>query len=403
MKVLRFYHAGISCEERKRDESITNLGIDLLTVVPSNFNNINYESCVHQLGRVIPLPILNSKSVNFHLYASRKALGKIISSFDPDIVDIHEEPYSLVSRQIIGLVPKHVPIVHYTAQNIIKLLPLPFNLMRREVFRRVTSFYPCSNLAAKVLKESGYRGLVQRIPLGYDESVFFPDQTFKASKILKVAFVGRLVAEKGLKDVARIVSRLSHSTSLEFHVVGSGSYRKRLFTHLSNSDFRGSLEMHGWRSKQELAQLLRKCHFLLAPSRTTPNWKEQFGRMIIEAQACGVVIATYDSGSIGELCSGNSIMVEEGDWRLLADKLRELYADSNEYKTFVDLSLSNANSYTWPNVATAQLSFYKNCLQSYPMEGISRTEPESTQRGKLSSLSFVGKLNTQIRVLKGEL
>ena len=37
------------------------------------------------------------------------------------------------------------------------------------------------------------------------------------------------------------------------------------------------------------------------PSRTLPNWKEQFGRVIIEAMACGVPVVGSDSGAIPDV------------------------------------------------------------------------------------------------------
>ena len=35
-----------------------------------------------------------------------------------------------------------------------------------------------------------------------------------------------------------------------------------------------------------------------APSQTTKQWREQFGRMLIEAFACGVCVVASDSGEI---------------------------------------------------------------------------------------------------------
>ena len=37
---------------------------------------------------------------------------------------------------------------------------------------------------------------------------------------------------------------------------------------------------------------------MCAPSQTTPKWREQFGRMLIEAFASGVPVVGSDSGEI---------------------------------------------------------------------------------------------------------
>ena len=48
----------------------------------------------------------------------------------------------------------------------------------------------------------------------------------------------------------------------------------------------------------QVAVEMRKLHALVLPSRTTPRWKEQFGRVLIEAMACGVPPVGSDSGEI---------------------------------------------------------------------------------------------------------
>ncbi len=59
------------------------------------------------------------------------------------------------------------------------------------------------------------------------------------------------------------------------------------------------------------------------PSRTTPRWKEQFGRVIIEAQACGTPVIGSDSGAIPEVVGKGGWIVPERDPPGLANALRE--------------------------------------------------------------------------------
>src|SRR5581483_6712785 len=52
---------------------------------------------------------------------------------------------------------------------------------------------------------------------------------------------------------------------------------------------------------------------LCAPSRTTPTWREQFGRMLIEAFACGVPVIASDSGEIPYVVADAGLIVPERD------------------------------------------------------------------------------------------
>ncbi len=54
---------------------------------------------------------------------------------------------------------------------------------------------------------------------------------------------------------------------------------------------------------------------LALPSRTTPTWKEQFGRVIVEALWCGVPVVGSDSGEIPWLIelTGGGLTFPEGE------------------------------------------------------------------------------------------
>jgi glycosyltransferase involved in cell wall biosynthesis len=65
---------------------------------------------------------------------------------------------------------------------------------------------------------------------------------------------------------------------------------------------------------------------LVLPSHTTPTWKEQFGRVLIEALWCDVPVVGSDSGEIPWLIglTGGGLTFPEGDREALAARLVEL-------------------------------------------------------------------------------
>ena len=62
------------------------------------------------------------------------------------------------------------------------------------------------------------------------------------------------------------------------------------------------------------------------PSRSLPRWREQFGRVVIAALACGVPVVTSDSGELPRLVSATrgGWTFPEGDASALAALLGQL-------------------------------------------------------------------------------
>ncbi|HEV2352696.1 MAG TPA: glycosyltransferase family 4 protein, partial [Puia sp.] len=65
---------------------------------------------------------------------------------------------------------------------------------------------------------------------------------------------------------------------------------------------------------------------LVLPSLTTPTWKEQFGRVLIEAQACEVPVVGSDSGAIPEVIGKAGLIFPESDAQGLKGHLQRLAA-----------------------------------------------------------------------------
>ncbi len=79
----------------------------------------------------------------------------------------------------------------------------------------------------------------------------------------------------------------------------------------------------------EMAEGFAQLDVLALPSRTTATWKEQFGRVIVEALWCGVPVVGSDSGEIPWLIelTGGGLVFAEGDPSALAQRLGELRED----------------------------------------------------------------------------
>jgi glycosyltransferase involved in cell wall biosynthesis len=250
----------------------------------------------------------------------------------------------------------------YTAQNIDKRFPPPFSSYERKALARVSALYPCSHQAASVARGKGFSGLIDVIPLGFDPSLFrVGDQSLSDSEFVLGLF-GRLVPEKGVRDAVSIVERVNTVRRARLLLVGSGPDGTAALALAARRGLDDRVDLHDWSPPEGLAEYYRRCHVVLVPSRATATWVEQFGRVIVEAQASGAVVAGYASGTIPEVGGGPSIVVPEGRVELLADAIVEVTADTAAWSKRRALGLELASTRTWDNVASRQLDLYRRVL-----------------------------------------
>ena len=83
---------------------------------------------------------------------------------------------------------------------------------------------------------------------------------------------------------------------------------------------------------------------LVLPSRTTPTWAEQFGRVLTEALSCGTCVVGSDSGEIPWVIgtTGGGMVFPEDDVAALAETLT-LLRDSERRRSFVEVGQMYVN------------------------------------------------------------
>jgi len=141
-----------------------------------------------------------------------------------------------------------------------------------------------------------------------------------------IGFCGRLTPEKGLRDLRDAFLRLKPAgRNLRLVIMGSGELESELY-----QAARGDSRIQLWspRKHSEVVHFLRLLDVLVLPSRTMAGprnwWKEQFGHILIEAMACGVVTIGSDCGAIPEVLDDPSVIFPEGDVNALAALLQTL-------------------------------------------------------------------------------
>lgn len=136
-------------------------------------------------------------------------------------------------------------------------------------------------------------------------------------------FVGRLGAEKGVRDVIRLAELVP---SLQFTVAGHGPLEGEVAEaagRLSNLAFAGSLQ------RGEVLDLLARARVCLVPSR----WQEPAGLAALEAMSVGTPVVAYASGGLAEYVgdAGGGRVIEP-DAQALARECEALAGDRESWE-----------------------------------------------------------------------
>jgi glycosyltransferase involved in cell wall biosynthesis len=296
-----------------------------------------------------------------------RTLTFALRDFRPDLIHAEEEPDSLPALQIAmarRLFAPRTKLLLNTWQN----LERPLKWYVRAILRttlRASDGVMCANREAQdLLRHYGYTKLTPILPaLGIDTRVFMPGEA-AARDQFTIAFVGRLVPEKGLDtliDAVELLTRSALPLPVQLLIIGDGPHRSdiaRYATRLGDAvQFTAALP------PAQIAPQLRQINALVLPSRTTPVWKEQFGRVLIEAMACGVPVVGSNSGAIPEVIGDAGLIFPEGDANALADCLRGLIASTELREELRQRGLARVQAhYTQERIAQQSLEFYRQVL-----------------------------------------
>ncbi len=134
-------------------------------------------------------------------------------------------------------------------------------------------------------------------------------------------FVGRLSEEKGL----RVLMRAWKDLDVPLKIAGGGPLEAELGSWAAARG-RGSVEVLGRRSREEVWQLMRGARFLVFPSL----WYEGFPMTLLEAMASALPVLASAIGSMKEIVldSGAGLGCRPGDGADLAAKALRLWKDT---------------------------------------------------------------------------
>jgi len=373
LRILLISHTCQSrAEGQRKAEQLSRLDdVELKVVVPKRFNHYGRWQRAEIPERAgfefealnVMWPWLGPAQNYLHWYPG---LGKVIREFEPDIIDLWEEPWSLVSAQACWLRNRLRPtakIVMESEQNIRKDFPPPFRWIEKYTIRNANIAVGRSNEVIRVLQSKNYHGLARVVGNAVDLSIFKPLDRPACRKVLGLSgfiagYAGRLVERKGLMDMVEALAFLPEDVKMIF--VGSGEFQPRLAARVSELRKERQVHFLPGRPLQELAEIMNAFDALLLPSWTVPTWKEQFGRVIIEAHACETPVIGSDSGAIPEVVRDGGMIFPERDPRALAGAILKMKEDEGRRREMGTNGRRQVEkNFTWEKVALQMREVYR--------------------------------------------
>jgi glycosyltransferase involved in cell wall biosynthesis len=283
-------------------------------------------------GEIKRINVFRPGNIPTHLY--RSWFIALLLQQKPDAIYVHQEPYGLSTFQLCmaNLLTGNKPIGFYAAQNILKVYPSPIRQMERWVFQRSSFAFPVTQGALDVLRAKGYQHNAEVLPLAIDPGMYHPHPECRLQQRAELGitpdrfvlgYVGRLVEEKGLETLLLALEQIKE-VPWELLLIGSGPFEAALRQKVDGMQAgRNRVRFVGYVPHEEAPRWLRAFDVLVLPSETRHNWKEQFGRVLVEAMACGTPVVGSSSGEIPHVIdsAGGGLIFPEKNVDALAQNL----------------------------------------------------------------------------------
>lgn len=316
--------------------------------------------------KTIPISTRLSRYIHLFWYHGGQ-LRRLVRSSEFDVIHAWEEPYIYAGYQVSKSC-RDLPSRYCfrTAQSMNKRYPPPFNWFEKSVLRHASGWIAGASLVHEQMLNRGYSAPAGTIlNLAVDTSTFRPLTAEQKSQVQQslglqgpvIGFNGRLETDKGVEILLAALEKIKHR-SWSCFFMGSGRLEVRI---------RQWAQSHGLKDRiaikliphSEVPSYQGAMDIMVAPSQTMPNWKEQFGRMLIEAFAAGVPVIASDSGEIPFTVGDAGIIVPERDVNQYAQAIECLLDDDQKRNSLIGKGLQRAEHFSVDQTAERYKRFYR--------------------------------------------
>lgn len=263
--------------------------------------------------------------------ASLSILYKTIQFLDKgqyDIIHCHFGPLGIMGTILkdIGIIKGRL-VTTFHGYDMSLYIKKEGNDVYNYIFEMGDMFLPVSERWKNELIKLGCdekKIFVHRMGIDTRKFLFCPRKPRDNGKV-QLLTVARLVEKKGVQYGINAVAKvLKNHSDIEYKIVGDGTLRGDMARLIDELDVSNNIKLLGWKTQEEIVELMKSADILLAPSVTSQDGdQEGIPVALMEALAQGIpVISTYHSG-IPELVQDgiSGFLVPERDTNQLAEKI----------------------------------------------------------------------------------
>jgi glycosyltransferase involved in cell wall biosynthesis len=178
--------------------------------------------------------------------------------------------------------------------------------IKQQALAKIDKFIVITEKAKEIiLAEGGNENKIVMAKPGVDLKIFKPIWFKKTGT--RLLFVGRLIEEKGVREVVGIYKNLL------------GQFPQLVLTVIGRGPLEGYVKKQGvnhveWADYHEMGKFYSRADIYLHYSKGSPTWIEQYGFTLIEAMACGLLVVGLDVGSVKEVVGPGGLVVGPGEY-----------------------------------------------------------------------------------------
>lgn len=208
--------------------------------------------------------------------------------------------------------------------------------MLHAVNRRIAHVLTISNDGQAAMAHLGFSGRTVKMPLGFDPALFYRRSRDEVAALRRrmgltqptFAYFGRLMPGKGvhlLLEALAAMRDVPWQFMIDRFSEYASPYQQQLDRDIDRLRLRDRIVTFD-ATHREIPEYMNAADIVVLPSVTSSTFKEQYGRVIPEAMACGKLVVASTCGAFPELVGDAGFIFPEGNVAALTGMLRSALA-----------------------------------------------------------------------------